>query len=216
MLCHMADHPAGWRLPDWCALVAVAGEAAAGAAVIAAGAAVIAAGADVVDLGDATQAQVAAFRAAHPAVPICASARSADIVRDQRIAADTGAWLICPDLQSAQQSGLAASQLLVAASPAEVTRLAAAGWHPVVDADLYGPAGAQRRLATPLAPMALDRPDLYGGPDLAGVIAAAALSAWLGAAAVLTAHPGPVRQALDMTASIAGRRPPARAVRGLA
>ncbi len=185
MLRHMVEHPAGWRLPACCALIAVVADAAAGAAAVAAGA-------DVVDLGDAAQAELTAFRSAHPAVPVCGSAGPAEIVRDQRMAAATGAWLICADPQSARRTGLAAGRLLVLASPAETERLAAAGWHPVVDADAHG------------------------GSGQAGVIAAAAVSCWLGAAAVLTTRPGPVRQALDMTASIAGRRPPARAVRGLA
>lgn len=52
-------------------------------------------------------------------------------------------------------------------------------------------------------------------PDLAAVVAAAALASWLGAAAVRTRHPAQVRRALDQAAVIRGLRPPARTVRGL-
>jgi hypothetical protein len=56
-----------------------------------------------------------------------------------------------------------------------------------------------------------------GSRDPAGaVIAAAAICTWLGAPLVRSRHTAAVRQAIDMTESIAGRRPPARTVRGLA
>jgi dihydropteroate synthase len=51
---------------------------------------------------------------------------------------------------------------------------------------------------------------------VAAVIAVAAISTWLGAAAVRTRHVREVRRAIDMTASIAGTRPPALTTRGLA
>jgi hypothetical protein len=47
-------------------------------------------------------------------------------------------------------------------------------------------------------------------------IATAAVYAWLGARVFRTAHERAVRQAIDMTDSLAGRRPPALARRGLA
>jgi len=50
----------------------------------------------------------------------------------------------------------------------------------------------------------------------AAVIATAAVCAWLGAPVVRSRHTRAVRRAIDMTASIAGRRPPSRTVRGLA
>jgi hypothetical protein len=213
MLWHMVEHPAGWQLPAWSALIAVASDAGTAAAAVQSGA-------DVIDLSDAPQAQITAFRTAHPAVPYCANQGSADIVTDQRTAAATGAWLICPDLPAARLSGLPQHQLLVAASPAGIPPLTAAGWHVVVDVDLHG--GQYR----PGGPTPLDPPGQYrpggptpldpAGPPQAGVVAAAALSCWLGAAAVRTSQPAPVRQALDMTASIRGLRPPARTVRGLA
>ncbi|GII66534.1 hypothetical protein Skr01_66190 [Sphaerisporangium krabiense] len=47
-------------------------------------------------------------------------------------------------------------------------------------------------------------------------IAAAAVYAWLGARIFRTSCPDGVRQAIDMTDSLAGRRPPALTRRGLA
>lgn len=56
-----------------------------------------------------------------------------------------------------------------------------------------------------------------GSRDLAGaVIATAAICTWLGAPLIRSRHTAAVRQAIDMTESIAGGRPPARTVRGLA
>jgi hypothetical protein len=50
----------------------------------------------------------------------------------------------------------------------------------------------------------------------AAVIATAAVCTWLGAPVVRSRHIRAVRRAIDMTASIAGRRPPSHTVRGLA
>jgi hypothetical protein len=50
----------------------------------------------------------------------------------------------------------------------------------------------------------------------AAVIATAAVCTWLGAPVVRSRHTRAVRRAIDMTASIAGRRPPSHTVRGLA
>lgn len=56
-----------------------------------------------------------------------------------------------------------------------------------------------------------------GSRDPAGaVIATAAICTWLGAPLIRSRHTAAVRQAIDMTESIAGGRPPARTVRGLA
>jgi predicted deacylase len=55
------------------------------------------------------------------------------------------------------------------------------------------------------------------GPALpAAVIATAAVCTWLGVPLVRSRHTRAVRRAIDMTASIAGRRSPSRTVRGLA
>jgi hypothetical protein len=50
----------------------------------------------------------------------------------------------------------------------------------------------------------------------AAVIATAAVCTWLGAPVVRSRRTRAVRRAIDMTESIAGRRPPSRTVRGLA
>ena len=66
----------------------------------------------------------------------------------------------------------------------------------------------------------LDADRLAGEPEdratAAAVIATAAVCTWLGAPVVRSRHTRAVRRAIDMTASIAGRRPPSRTVRGLA
>jgi len=54
------------------------------------------------------------------------------------------------------------------------------------------------------------------GDPPAAVIATAAVCTWLGAPMVRSRHTRAVRRAIDMTESIAGRRLPARTIRGLA
>ncbi|GGK68912.1 hypothetical protein Ppa06_27770 [Planomonospora parontospora subsp. parontospora] len=54
------------------------------------------------------------------------------------------------------------------------------------------------------------------GDDEAAELAAAAVCAWLGARVFRTTRPDQVRLAVAMTESLAGRRPPALARRGLA
>lgn len=51
---------------------------------------------------------------------------------------------------------------------------------------------------------------------LAAVVAAAAISTWLGAGVIRTRHVTAVRRAIDMTLSISGGRLPALTTRGLA
>jgi hypothetical protein len=74
----------------------------------------------------------------------------------------------------------------------------------------------------PPGPAALVDADLVAAPGAGGdapvaaVVAVAAVSTWLAAAAVRTRHVRAARRAIDMTASIAGRRPPALTTRGLA
>jgi hypothetical protein len=57
---------------------------------------------------------------------------------------------------------------------------------------------------------------MAAGASPAAVVAAAAISAWLGAPAIRTRHVVPVRRAIDMTLSVAGDRLPALTTRGLA
>jgi dihydropteroate synthase len=67
------------------------------------------------------------------------------------------------------------------------------------------------------SPAAVDADGVAGDADsLAAIVAAAALSTWLGAPVIRTRHVAPVRRAIDMTLSIAGRRLPALTTRGLA
>jgi hypothetical protein len=73
-------------------------------------------------------------------------------------------------------------------------------------------AGRALWAGTPADPVDADR--LEGSQATA--IAVAAISTWLGAPVIRTRHTLAVRRAIDMTASIAGRRPPALTIRGLA
>jgi dihydropteroate synthase len=175
------------------ALLAVAGNPAEAAAAVRAGAA-------LVELPAAGPAAIAAFRASHPGVLVCAECDQADVVRDPATALRTGAILRCDGLPAADGAGVPRPRLLVEVPPAMVARAIAAGYAALVD----------------LADSPAQPPD----PGLAaGPIAIAAICAWLGAAVVRTSAPGQVRQvrrALDMAESIRGTRPPARAVRGLA
>ena len=58
--------------------------------------------------------------------------------------------------------------------------------------------------------------DPVGQARPAAVIATAAVCTWLGIPLIRSRHTRAVRRAIDMTASIAGTRPPSRTVRGLA
>jgi hypothetical protein len=165
----------------------------------------VADGADLVDLSGADPAEVAAFRAGHPGVPVCAADPAADLTRDLTVARRTGARLICATPDEATRSGLPAGQVLVATAAPDLLAALAAGY-PVL-ADLPDqPAG-------PAPPADVPPADK---PPGAAALAVAALSAWLGAAVVRTRYPLPVRRALDLTDSVRGVRPPARTVRGLA
>jgi hypothetical protein len=149
------------------------------------------AGAAFVELATAEPAAIAAFRARHPRIGICAAAVEADITRDRAIALRSGAILICTGLAAASSAGLAAGRLLVEARPTGLAAVHAAGYATLVDLQ--------------------DEP----GAD-AGVVAVAAISAWLGATVVRSWHPRQVRRGLDMAEAIRGIRPPARTLRGLA
>jgi hypothetical protein len=186
-------------------------------------------GADLIDLTGAVPAEIAAFRQAHPGVPVCADAGvasheadsgQADLTRDPAVAAASGARLICARQEEAAQSGLPPERLLIETSPAGLIT-ALAGRYPVL-VDLPGtgarPDGTSLDGGTsPDGGTSLDEAAIPGdGPPGAAALAVAALSGWLGAAVVRTRHPQPVRRALDLTDSVRGVRPPARTVRGLA
>jgi hypothetical protein len=214
MLVPMLTRAAGRRLPAPTALMAVAASLAEASAAVGAGADVV----DLsgIDLGDADEScedvsgagpgealAVAEFRARHPGVLVCAAGPAADLVRCPATAIATGALLICDDPAAARASGLPAAQLIVAVMPDDVAGAATAGWAALVDADRA-------------AGLAAGLGDDDDPAQIAGIVAIAAVSCWLGAAAVRTRHPRQVRRALDMAASILGIRPPERTVRGLA
>jgi dihydropteroate synthase len=175
-------------------------------------------GADLIDLTGAVPAEVAAFRRAYPGVPVCADAvgdgGQADLTRDPAVAAASGARLICARQEEAARSGLPPERLLIETSPAGLIA-ALAGGYPVL-VDLPG-TGARPSETAPDDGTSPDEAAIPAdGPPGAAALAVAALSGWLGAAVVRTRHPQPVRRALDLTDSVRGVRPPARAVRGLA
>lgn len=123
------------------------------------------------------------------------SGRGADAVAES--AARHGAGLVCAPgaVERALALGVRPEGVLVAepAGPREATRRAAelaAGGHPVL--------------------VRLPEPSPTGA-----ALATAALSAWLGARVFRAHEVATARQTLDMVASIAGRRPPAVALRGM-
>lgn len=181
-------------------------------------------GADLIDLTGAVPAEVAAFRQAHPGVPVCADADGdgspADLTRDPAVAAASGARLICARQEEAARSGLPPGRLLIETTPAGLMAALAGGYPVLVDLPGTGarPGGtSQDDVTSPDDGTSPDEAAIPGdGPPGAAALAVAALSGWLGAAVVRTRHPQPVRRALDLTDSVRGVRPPARTVRGLA
>jgi len=212
MLGRMVMSAGATRLRPGTALVAVAGS-------LREASAAVAAGADLIDLGAATAEMINRFRSRHPGIPVCAAGSPADLVRDAKAARLSGALLLCDDAHAALETGIPAGQVLVDVLPAEVPAIRQAGLAALVDVDRAAGLAARHSAA--------DRDQADGGhadPEpagfgltaVAGIVALAALSSWLGARAVRTSYPAGVRQALDMTGSVRGIRPPARTVRGLA
>jgi hypothetical protein len=183
-------------------------------------------GADLIDLTGAAPAELAAFRQAHPGVPLCADGdgdgSQADLTRDPAVASAAGARLICADQGEAARSGLPPERLLIETSPAGLMAALAGGYPVLVNLPGTGTGtgtgaatGARPGPASPDEATPRDAPP-GDAPPGAAALAVAALSGWLGAAVVRTRHPQPVRRALDLTDSVRGVRPPARTVRGLA
>jgi hypothetical protein len=164
------------------------------------------AGADLVDLGAAGPDVIREVQVRLAGVGVCAAGPPADVVRNVAAARETGAVALCPGIEAARGSGLPAGRVLVEVPPWLVPLVTGEGWGAVVDADHGAVLAARQTVAGAGA----------GDSDDSGLLAIAALSSWLGAAMVRTRHTAGVRRALDMTASIRGRRPPTRAVRGLA
>jgi hypothetical protein len=223
MLVPMLPPPPGLRMPARTALMAVVASLDEAAAAVDGGADLVELGVidgGGIDGGGAEQEGIAEFRARHPGVLICGTGPAADLVRQPDVAIATGALLICGDPGSARASGLPAGQVIIEVLPGEVKEAVEAGWTVLVDADRAAGLAAVAGGAAPgdqgraAAPAAQAEGDMRA--ELAGIVAIAAISGWLGAAAVRTRHPQPVRRALDMTASILGTRPPVRTVRGLA
>jgi len=104
-------------------------------------------GADLIDLTGAVPAEIAAFRRAHPGVPVCADAGTgadtdadtgayggpADLTRDPAVAAASGARLICARQEEAARSGLPPERLLIETSPDGLMAVLAAGYPVLVD-----------------------------------------------------------------------------------
>jgi len=159
-----------------------------------------AAGARLVEVGRDSGALIPAIRRAAGGVRICGHHESADVVWEAALAARTGAGLICPDQDAAAAAvrrGIPAGRIWVQTTPAGVGPAVRAGWTVLADLE--------------------EQADLEDQPDsLARTEAIAALCAWLGASVLRTRHVAQVRRCADMTESIAGRRPPAWALRGLA
>lgn len=166
------------------------------------------AGAAYVDAGD-DQALVAAIRQAGIDVLVCGPGEAADLSREPTAAIRTGGILICADAAAADRAehqGIARDRIVVQVTAGELASAPSggstgsagpAGWRTLVDVD----AGLEGKPP---------------GEAAAAAGAVAAVCAWLGASLVRTRQVTEVRRCLDMTESVAGRRPPARAVRGLA
>ncbi len=151
---------------------------------LATAAAAIAAGADLIDLSGADPQVVTAVRDRYPGVLTCGPAEGAALAGERDAALRTRALLICADPDAAgaaEASGISRDAILVEAGPDRAAALIRAGWQVIVDTG--EPAG----------------------PHAAAAVAA--LSCWLGAAAVRSRQVAAVRRAIDMTASIRGTRP---------
>ena len=142
----------------------------------------VAAGAVLIDLtGGHQPSTMTEVRDRYPGILICAPADWADLVRDPATARRTGAILVCADpaaATAAEAGGTGRASILVEAAPARAAGLIAAGWRVLVDADQVA------------------------GPHAAAAVAA--VSAWLGAAAVRTRYVPAARRAVDMADSIRG------------
>lgn len=163
-------------LPDGTAVAAAA-------TTVAAARAAVAAGAVLLDLTGAGRPVMTEVRSRYPGVLTCAPADWADLVRDPAAARRTGAILVCPDpaaATAAETGGIGRRGILVEAAPARAVGLIAAGWRVLVDAGQV--------------------------TDPHAAAAVAALSAWLGAAAVRSDHVAAVRRAIDMADAIRGGR----------
>ena len=154
---------------------------AAAATTVPAARAAVAAGAVLLDLTGAARPVMTEVRNRYPGILICAPADWADLVRDPATARRTGAIMVCADPAAAEAGRIGRRAILVEAGPAQAAGLIAAGWRVLVDAGQVA------------------------GPHAAAAVAA--LSAWLGAAAVRSEHVAAARRAIDMAGAIRAGRP---------
>lgn len=169
-------------------------------------------GADLVDLGAARPEFVTAVRQRHPELPIAVavtgetSAAGADLL----YAADG------PDVDLASAAAAAGAGVICA--PEAAAAIVAKGVRPsgvlVTPAPVTSPAnaGSATELVSTGWPVLLT----LAADDVAGEIAATAVAAMAGVRVFRTRHVKQTRRTVDMVASIAGTRPPARAKRALA
>jgi dihydropteroate synthase len=177
---------------------------------------------------------VAAIRAAYPDLPIgvgawrheaarelCAA--GADLLQDHgerlsEVAAECGAGLVCGNAERAVTRGVDPSRVLIEAglgrwSSPEATRrledMVAARWPVLVSVLEPVPEPVPEPGGEPV-------PEPGGDRGQAGILAAAAVWAWLGARVFRADQVAQTRRILDMVLAIRGDRPPARALRGLA
>jgi hypothetical protein len=165
----------------------------------------LAEGADLIDVRAAAPGALAAIRASLPAGVLWTGSRTERLDTDPLDANPQDANP--QDASKLDANPLDAGKL--DANPQDAGKLDA---NPLdaepLDADLLAArAGGERRAAAE---------DPAGQVTPAAVIATAAVCTWLGAAVIRSRHTRAVRRAIDMTASIAGHRPPSHTVRGLA
>ncbi len=127
----------------------------------------------------------------------------------------------------ADQAIAAGADLIDASGLTDQDVAALAARHPGLRLWHGSPAAVDADLATGTGPVTGTGPATDGRPapgttnagraaSPAAVVATAAVLTWLGAPAIRTRHVLAVRRAIDMTGSIAGTRPPACTIRGLA
>jgi dihydropteroate synthase len=161
---------------------------------------------------------VAAVRAAYPDLVIAAGTRrretarelcaaGADLLQDHgerlsEVAVEYDAGLVCGNAERAVARGVDPSRVLIEAG-----------------LDSWPPPEAIRRLEDMVAagwPVLVSVSEPSGDRGPAGILATAAVWAWLGARVFRADQVAQTRRALDMVSAIRGDRPPARALRGLA
>lgn len=170
-------------------------------------------GADLIDLGDARPEFVAAVRQRHPELPIALA-----VTGDETSAASADLLYAAGGIDPAPAPAAAAAGAGVICAPEAAAAIVAKGVRPsgvlVTPAPVTSPADAGRamELVSTGWPVLLT----LTADDVAGEIAATAVAAMAGVRVFRTRRVKQTRRTVDMVASIAGTRPPARAKRALA